>query len=135
MSTRPSMTTRLRELPRPDQWLIGAVVFGAASLAAGAAPNATVVIVMRIIQGVGAAILFTVSISVVTNTVAPARVQRAVGSVFAIGGLAIALGPVIGGVFTELISSAAHPRLGVMRACMRAAFSPIGPDIELSVTT
>jgi EmrB/QacA subfamily drug resistance transporter len=84
--------------------LLGAVVFGLASLAGGAAPNAIVVIVMRLLQGVGGAILFTVSIAVVTNAFPAALVQRAVGLVFGISALGEALGPLAGGFFTEVVS-------------------------------
>jgi MFS family permease len=84
--------------------LVGAVVFGLASLAGGAAPNAIVVIVMRIVQGAGGAILFTVSIAVVTNAFPAALVQRAVGLVFGFSALGEALGPVAGGFFTEVVS-------------------------------
>jgi EmrB/QacA subfamily drug resistance transporter len=96
---------RLADIFGRRRWLvIGAVVFGLASFAAGAAPNAGIVVAMRIIQGVGAAVLFTVSIAVVTNSFESAKVQRAVGLVFGISALGEALGPLFGGFFTEVIS-------------------------------
>jgi EmrB/QacA subfamily drug resistance transporter len=96
---------RLADIFGRREWLvIGAAVFGLASLAGGAAPNAQVVIAMRIVQGIGGAILFTVSIAVVTNAFSSALVQRAVGLVFGIAALGEALGPLAGGFFTEFIS-------------------------------
>lgn len=96
---------RLADIFGRRRWLlIGAAVFGLASLAGGAAPNATVVIAMRIVQGAGGAILFTVSIAVVTNAFSSALVQRAVGLVFGISALGEALGPLAGGFFTEFMS-------------------------------
>ncbi len=96
---------RLADIFGRRRWLlVGAVLFGLASLAGGAAPNAIVVIMMRFVQGVGGAILFTVSIAVVTNAFPSALVQRAVGLVFGISALGEALGPLAGGFFTEVVS-------------------------------
>ncbi len=72
-------------------------MFGLCSLI-GAAPNEAVVIGARVLQGVGGAILFTVSIAVVTNTFPAASVQRAVGLVFGVAALGQALGPLAGGL-------------------------------------
>ena len=52
----------------------------------------------------GGAILFTVSIAVVTNAFPADSVQRAVGLVFGISALGQALGPLAGGFFTELVT-------------------------------
>ena len=96
---------RLADIFGRRRWLIiGAAVFGVASLAGGAAPNATVVIAMRVVQGVGGAILFTVALAVVTNAFSSALVQRAIGLVFGISAVGEALGPLAGGFFTEFAS-------------------------------
>lgn len=96
---------RIADIFGRRKWLvIGAVIFGIASLAAGASPTAGLVITMRIVQGIGAAVLFTVSIAVVTNAFESSKVQRAVGLVFGISALGEALGPLAGGFFTEVIS-------------------------------
>jgi EmrB/QacA subfamily drug resistance transporter len=96
---------RLADIFGRRTWLIvGAVVFGLCSLIGGAAPNDAVVIGARVLQGVGGAILFTVSVAVVTNAFPAASVQRAVGLVFGISALGQALGPLAGGFFTELVS-------------------------------
>jgi MFS family permease len=85
---------RLADIFGRRRWfVIGATIFGVTSLAGGAAPNAGVVIAMRIVQGVGGAILFTVAIAVVTNAFSSNLVQRAVGLVFGISALGEALGP------------------------------------------
>ena len=96
---------RLADIFGRRTWLIiGAAVFGVCSLLGGAAPNDAVVIGARLLQGVGGAILFTVSIAVVTNAFPADSVQRAVGLVFGISALGQALGPLAGGFFTELVS-------------------------------
>ena len=80
------------------------MVFGLCSLTGGAAPNDVVVIGARVLQGVGGAILFTVSVAVVTNAFPADAVQRAVGLAFGIAAIGQALGPLAGGFFTELVS-------------------------------
>ncbi len=82
--------------------LAGVGTFGFASLVGGAAPNETVLIVARLLQGVGAAAMFTVGIASVTNTFPRERLQAALGIVFAAGGVGSALGPVVGGALTEV---------------------------------
>ncbi|MEZ5143402.1 MAG: MFS transporter [Acidimicrobiales bacterium] len=84
--------------------LVGAVVFGATSLVGGAASVAWLVIVMRIVQGVGAALLFPVGLAVVTNANPPDRVQRAVATAFGIAAVGQAFGPLLGGVITGVLS-------------------------------
>ncbi|MEY9936770.1 MFS transporter [Streptacidiphilus sp. MAP5-3] len=77
----------------------GFVVFALASLACGAAPDLVALITARIVQGVGAAMIVPSSLSIVnTNFPDPARRTRAVSLWAAAGGLALALGPVVGGV-------------------------------------
>jgi EmrB/QacA subfamily drug resistance transporter len=80
----------------------GVAIFGVASAVCGAAPNETVVIVFRIVEGVGAAMCFPVSIALVTAAFPPERVQRALGTVYAVAALGQALGPLVGGLLSEI---------------------------------
>lgn len=84
--------------------LAGAIVFGVTSLIGGAASTAGLVIAMRVVQGVGAALLFPVGLAVVTNAYPPERVQRAVATVFGIAAVGQAFGPLLGGVITGALS-------------------------------
>lgn len=84
--------------------LAGAVMFGFTSLLGGAASVAWLVIVMRLLQGVGGALLFPVGLAVVTNAYPPERVQRAIVTVFGIAAVGQALGPLLGGVITGALS-------------------------------
>jgi EmrB/QacA subfamily drug resistance transporter len=96
---------RLADLLGRKTWLlIGCVIFGGASLVAGAATSAELLIATRIVQGVGAAILMPVCIAVVTNAVPPEQVRRAVGMVFGVAAVGQGLGPLFGGVITDLSS-------------------------------
>jgi MFS family permease len=80
----------------------GVAVFGVASAICGAAPNETVVVIFRIVEGVGAAMCFPVSIALVTASFPPGRVQRALGTVYAFAAIGQALGPLVGGLLSEV---------------------------------
>ncbi|MEG3627615.1 MFS transporter [Streptomyces poriticola] len=91
-------------LGRRRMLLIGLALFAACSLAAGLSSEPGIVIVMRIVQGVGAGVLFPLAIAIVTDAYPPDRTMRAIGNAYGIGALALALGPVFGGGVTELLS-------------------------------
>ncbi|HET7016345.1 MAG TPA: MFS transporter [Streptosporangiaceae bacterium] len=77
----------------------GFVVFVAASLACGLAPTMGVLIAARAVQGVGAAVLGACSLALLNHTFHdPAERTRAVGLWAAGASVALALGPVLGGL-------------------------------------
>jgi EmrB/QacA subfamily drug resistance transporter len=83
----------------------GLVLFTLASMLAGAAPNAAVLITGRALQGLGAAMLTPTTLAIVTATYEePAERDRAIGIWGAVGALALAVGPVIGGSLAEHVS-------------------------------
>jgi EmrB/QacA subfamily drug resistance transporter len=83
---------------RENGFLLGAIIFTAASAACGAAGSLTMLVVFRIVQAAGAALLTPSSLSLVLATSPPERRQGAVRTWTALGGLAAALGPVVGGL-------------------------------------
>ena len=90
---------RLSESRRRDNgFLLGVAVFTAASAACGAASSLTMLVAFRVLQAAGAALLTPTSLSLVLATTAAERRQTAVRTWTAIGGLAAALGPVVGGL-------------------------------------
>jgi EmrB/QacA subfamily drug resistance transporter len=90
---------RLAESRRREQgFLLGVVVFTLASAACGAATSLTMLVVFRVVQAAGAALLTPTSLSLVLATTPPERRHSAVRAWTAVGGLAAALGPVIGGL-------------------------------------
>ena len=79
----------------------GLVLFGLLSAICGAAPNEDWLIAARVVQGVGAALIFPVSIAVVSSTFAGARQSRAIGIVLGFAAIGTALGPFVGGAFSQ----------------------------------
>jgi EmrB/QacA subfamily drug resistance transporter len=76
---------------------IGIVWFALASVACGFAPSAGFLIVTRVLQGVGAALLTPGSLAILEASFVPADRARAIGAWSGLGGVAIAAGPLIGG--------------------------------------
>jgi EmrB/QacA subfamily drug resistance transporter len=94
---------RMSERRRRDLgFLLGVAVFTAASAACGAAANLAELIGFRIVQAAGAALLTPTSLSLVLATSAAPRRAAAVRAWTAVGGVAAALGPVVGGALVAL---------------------------------
>ncbi|WP_043680758.1 MFS transporter [Streptomyces xylophagus] len=84
-------------------YAIGIAVFALASAACGLAPDLSVLIGARVLQGVAAAVVLPASLSLVRQAYAePAKRARAVASWAAGGSVAVALGPVAGGALTTV---------------------------------
>ncbi|VXC42099.1 MFS transporter [Aeromicrobium sp. 9AM] len=80
----------------------GITLFGIASLVGGFADTSTVLVGARLVQGVGAALTIPATLSIITTTFTdgPDR-HKAFGAWAAVGGLASAVGVLLGGVLTE----------------------------------
>jgi EmrB/QacA subfamily drug resistance transporter len=83
--------------------LAGVALFGLASALCALAPSATLVVAFRALQGLGAALIFPVSVSVLTNAFPAARAGHAIGLAYGIAGLGNAAGPLIGGLLTDTV--------------------------------
>jgi EmrB/QacA subfamily drug resistance transporter len=83
--------------------LAGIAVFGLASALCAVAPSAALVITFRAVQGVGAALIFPVSVSVLTNASPAMRAGHAIGLAYGIAGLGNAAGPLVGGLLTQTL--------------------------------
>jgi EmrB/QacA subfamily drug resistance transporter len=82
----------------------GLLLFTAASAAAALAPGIGELIAARVVQGAGAAIIMPLSLTLLTSAVPAAKRGAALGMYSAVGGLAIAGGPLVGGLVTEHLS-------------------------------
>jgi EmrB/QacA subfamily drug resistance transporter len=83
---------------RRTGFLAGVVLFTVASAACGAADSIEALVVFRIVQAAGAALLTPTSLGLVLATAPPEQRQASVRTWAAVGGLAAALGPVVGGL-------------------------------------
>jgi EmrB/QacA subfamily drug resistance transporter len=89
---------------RTPIWMTGLGLFTLASVLCGAAPSVHLLIMARLLQGAGAALLLATGTAMLTDAVPPDQHGRALG----LGALAIALGtsvgPTLGGLITEHLS-------------------------------
>lgn len=83
---------------------IGMIVFGAASLGAGLANNIDLLIFFRLIQGISCAILYTATGAIVSNAFPLNERGKAIGTLFGINGIGLAVGPVIGGIMVSALN-------------------------------
>jgi EmrB/QacA subfamily drug resistance transporter len=80
---------------------LGLSLFTLSSAACALAPNATELIVARTVQGLGAAAVLPLSLTILTTAFPPRRRGLLVGIYGGLAGLAVAAGPLVGGVVTE----------------------------------
>ena len=85
-------------------FVVGTVAFALASAACGLAPSPEVLIVARLLQGVGGALLVPGSLAMIQGAFAPADRARAIGSWSGLGAIAGAIGPFVGGVLVDYAS-------------------------------
>jgi EmrB/QacA subfamily drug resistance transporter len=83
---------------------IGVIWFSLASVLCGLAPNLTTLILARLLQGVGGALLTPGSLAIIEATFAPDDRGRAIGAWSGLGGVATAIGPFAGGWLVSAVS-------------------------------
>ena len=85
-------------LGRRRVYVAGLLLFTVASAACALAPTAAALIAARAVQGVGAAAVTPLSLTIATSAFPPARRGSVMGVIGALAGLAVAGGPLVGGV-------------------------------------
>src|SRR5919108_4224110 len=85
-------------------FIIGLVIFAGASLACGLATTGGILIGARVVQGVGSALMNPATLSIITATFPPRQRGMAIGIWAGVAAMALAIGPLVGGLITQHIS-------------------------------
>jgi EmrB/QacA subfamily drug resistance transporter len=89
---------------RRRAFVIGIAIFTASSLVCALAPDANWLIGARVVQGVGAALMNPSTLSIITATFPPRQRGTAIGIWAGVSAMALAIGPLVGGLLTEHIN-------------------------------
>jgi EmrB/QacA subfamily drug resistance transporter len=82
-------------------YAIGLGLFAGASAASALAPNVGILIAARAVQGAGAALLLTLGLTLLSAAFPPEKRGTAIGLFSAVTGIAVAVGPLVGGAIAE----------------------------------
>lgn len=83
---------------------VGLAIFTVSSMGAALAPSIGFLVAARAVQGVGGAMVLPLTLTIVSNAAPPERRGAVLGMYGAVGGLAVAFGPLVGGLVTQLAS-------------------------------
>src|SRR5436309_9044474 len=89
---------------RKPIFLIGLVVFILGSALSGLAPSLLLLILARLFQGIGGALIFSVNVAMITSTFASHERGLALGLNAVVVSLGVAAGPTIGGIITQFLT-------------------------------
>jgi EmrB/QacA subfamily drug resistance transporter len=88
---------------RRKVFTVGLALFTFASIACALAPNLSALIVARTVQGLGGAVVLPLSLTILTAAFPIERRGMIVGVYGGLAGLAVAMGPIVGGAVTQSI--------------------------------
>ena len=116
-------------LGRRRVFVTGLSLFALGSLACSLAPNLTWLVIFRMLQAVGGSMLNPVAMSIIRNTFTDSRERaRAIGIWGAVTGIALALGPILGGLLVQSVGWRSifwvNIPVGVLAVVLTRAFIP-----------
>lgn len=85
-------------------YTLGLLVFVIGSAACALAPNLGILIAARILQGIGASVMTPMSMAILSSAFPPERRGKALGVWSGVGGLALIIGPALGGVIVSQLT-------------------------------
>ena len=91
-------------LGRRAIFMAGLVIFTASSLACGLAGSGSMLIGARVVQGLGAALMNPATLSIITATFPPRQRGMAIGIWAGVSAMALAIGPLVGGLLAEHVN-------------------------------
>ena len=92
-------------LGRKRAFTIGCIIYGCGSFITAISPSLPVLLVgWSVLEGIGAALILPAIVALVASNFGPAERPRAYGLVASAGAIAVAAGPLIGGLFTTYLS-------------------------------
>ncbi len=125
-------------LGRKRAFMIGCVVYGCGSSITALAKSLPVLIVgWSVLEGLGAALIMPAVVALVATNFGPTERPRAYGLVASAGAVAVALGPLVGGLFTTYLSwrwvfvGEVVIVIGILALSRRMADSPAVPGVRL----
>lgn len=124
---------------RKRMFIAGVGVFTAASALAALAPSIDALVAARALQGVGAAIVTPLTLTLISEAFPPERRAQALGIWGGITGLGVALGPFVGGAVVEGIAwqwifwANVPVGLALIPLASRMLAESHGPDRELDL--
>lgn len=98
---------------RKKTFSLGMAVFGLSSLLASLAPSTAVLMIARVLQGLGSAMIFATGMAILTAAFPPGERGRAMGIAVAAVYIGLSLGPLLGGVLTQHLTWRSVFALGV----------------------
>ena len=127
-------------LGRKRAFAIGCVIYGCGSFTTAISPSLAVLVIgWSVLEGIGAALILPAIVALVASNFSRRERPRAYGLVASAGAIAVAAGPLIGGIFTTYLSwrlvfaGEVIVVLGILALTRRMADTPAEPGTRLDL--